>query len=90
MPIFVGKLEQVDDRGQSSACDTVGTRPKEVVSFGQSGSGIYLEGEINDVKIPLLLDTGAQVSLMDFKFWQQCGDAVEELQKCSTKVSAVN
>jgi predicted aspartyl protease len=61
----VGKLKRVDEKGQSSACTQQAPRnTAKVASLQFLGDSVFVDGQINEEKRTMLLDTGATKTII--------------------------
>ncbi len=66
MPSFAGKLEGAGTTGQMPAPTSVSDK---LVSVSTTGAGVFLTGKVGGCETRLLIDTGAQVSIVPKHFW---------------------
>ncbi|XP_005008647.2 retroviral-like aspartic protease 1 [Cavia porcellus] len=67
------------------------SQPKEIVFANSMGKGYYLKGKIGKVPVRFLVDSGAQVSVVHPKLWEEVTDGdLDTLQPFENVVKVAN
>lgn len=90
LPLFVGKLEGVSSEGQQLTPPSYSSGLQIRASCGGQGVGVFLPAKVEGVNCNLLVDTGAQVSVVAKEFWLQATGGGSELLPYTGTVSAAN
>ena len=96
----LGKRFTGPARGQSDSVPAINGAPHEVnndmhcdietrrVTLSISDAGIYISGLVNHQIVPIMLDTGATVSMVSEELWRKCGGYSSLLDVAATLTAA--
>uniref|UniRef100_A0A8C1LF44 Peptidase A2 domain-containing protein n=2 Tax=Cyprinus carpio TaxID=7962 RepID=A0A8C1LF44_CYPCA len=87
LSLFTGKLEGAGTVGQMPAPTAASDK---LASVSTTGAGVFLTGKIGGCETRLLIDTGAQVSIVPKQFWLNVTNGGSSLDGYQGRVAVAN